>query len=324
MKPNLLLDAGLGPLLRKHPITCIDVGSRGGFEPDLLPIAGAVDGVGFEPEPAAFAELVARPAGPWHSLRHLPIAIAGSEGTRTLHVPEDPEGASLLPHDQTFACSFDKQQFFRLVKTVSVQTRVLDAVLAQAGIDKPAYLKLDVEGAELEILKGAPNAIAHLLAIKAEVSFVPFRIDQPLAGEVEAFLRGKGFVLMDLYRTHRWRVNGYVIHPYSAAQRIPYSRGQMVQGDFLFFRAPETIIGADRRFQAAALAMAHGYFDHAERLMDATTTDWLNQTFGCDGRRLLDECSRVYGRSVWKMEVWGHFRRFLTFARSLMALWSGR
>lgn len=31
-------------------LTAVDIGSRGGFDPELLPIAWAVDGIGFEPD----------------------------------------------------------------------------------------------------------------------------------------------------------------------------------------------------------------------------------------------------------------------------------
>ncbi len=40
----------LGALFASAPMTCIDVGSRGGPKPDLEPIAFAVDWVGFEPD----------------------------------------------------------------------------------------------------------------------------------------------------------------------------------------------------------------------------------------------------------------------------------
>ncbi len=325
MTPNLLLQAGLEPLLAAHPLACLDVGSRGGFESDLLPIAGVVDAIGFEPEPAAFEAISGQGHGPWRSLRHLPHALAGTEGERTLYIPEDPASTSLLRHDPTIAGVFGKRHFSQLDHTVGVRTRLLDAVLAETGIEQPAYLKLDVEGAELEILQAAPKSLAHLLAIKTEVSFLPFRHGQPLAGDVETFLRGHGFVLMDLMRPHHWRVHGYVAHPQAAAQAIPYSRGQLVQGDFLFFRSPETVRSMERRLQLAALAMAHGHFDFAGRLLlEPATTAWLQQTQGCDAARLLDRCSHAFGRAVWREEVWQHLRRMATYARSWKALWGAR
>lgn len=321
MTPSLLLQAGLGPLLAAHPLACLDVGSRGGFESDLLPIAGVVDAIGFEPEPAAFEAISSQGRGPWRSLRHLPHALAGTEGERTLYVPEDPASTSLLRHDPAIAGSFGKEHFSRLDHTVEVRTRLLDGVLAEAGIEQPAYLKLDVEGAELEILRAAPRALDHLLAIKTEISFLPFRHDQPLAGDMEAFLRRHGFVLMDLMRPHHWRVHGYVAHPQAADQAIPYSRGQLVQGDFLFFRSPETVQPMERRLQLAALAMAHGHFDFAGRLLlEPATASWLQRTQGCDAAGLLDRCSRTFGRAVWREEVRQHLRRLVTYGRSWRAL----
>lgn len=313
MIANLLLRSGLGPLLDACPLCCLDVGSRGGFEPDLLPIAGAVNAIGFEPEPAAYAALAAQPAGPWRSLRHLPHAVAGSDGERCLHVPEDPVGASILAHDPRVAEAFGKGQFTRRVATVPVTTRRLDPILAEAGIDDPVYLKLDVEGAELEILEGAPRALEHLLALKVEVSFLPFRQKQPLARDIDAMLGRHGFQLMDLIEPHRWRVRGYAIAPQSARQAIPYSRGQLVQGDYLFFRQPEAVTDPVARLRLAALSMCYGYFDHAERLLGDP-----------DLLPLLDRCSRAYGRAVWRREALDHLRRIVTFARSRLALAGAR
>ncbi|CUW38084.1 putative methyltransferases [Magnetospirillum sp. XM-1] len=325
MTPSLLLQAGLGPLLAAHPLACLDVGSRGGFESDLLPIAGAVDAIGFEPEPAAFRAVSGQGSGPWRSLRHLPHALAGTTGERTLYVPQDPASSSLLRHDPAIAGAFGKRHFSQLDHAVAVQTRVLDDVLDEANVTNPAYLKLDVEGAELEILEAAPRALEHLLTVKAEVSFLPFRHGQPLAGDVEAFLRGHDFVLMDLMRPHHWRVHGYVAHPQAAAQTIPYSRGQLVQGDFLFFRSPDSVQSMERRLQLAALAMAHGHFDFAGRiLLEPATTTWLARTHGCDASGLLDRCSQAFGRTVWRHKAAQHLRRMVTFARSWTALWGRR
>ena len=318
---NLLAGTAAGRILSQHPLLCVDIGSRGGVEPELLPIAFAVDAIGFDSDPQALSEVATTTAGPWRSQRHLPWAIAATEGEQRLHIPVAHEGASLLEHDSRIGDAFDKPQFFTRDAEVSVQTRLLDPALAEAGIGRPAFLKLDVEGCELDILRSAPQSVASALAVKTETAFIPFRRHQPLASDVDQFLRAAGFVLMDIVHPSHWRTNGYVIHPQADRQPIPYSRGQLVQADFLYFRSPETIEDPERRFQAAAIAMAYGFFDHAQRLLlPIGMRSWLIEMHETQVDALVDEVSRIYGRAVWQAHFGEHIRRIWTYARSFRNL----
>lgn len=236
---NLLQNTGFARALNAHPLVAADIGARGGFEPDLLPLAFAVDAIGFEPEPTAFAALSS--SGPWRSLRHLPVAIGGTNGQRILHVTTDNQSTSLLEPDPAAIAEFDKPQFVTVTKTLNVETRTLDEALSGAGVGRVDYLKLDIEGAELEVLRAAPRIVGGLLALKVEVTFLPMRRDQALARHIESHLAGHGFRLMDFIRPAHWRRDGYIIHPQISGGTIPYSRGQLIHGDYLFFRAPDTI-----------------------------------------------------------------------------------
>ncbi len=149
-------------------LIAVDVGARGGFEPDLPPIAWAVDAVGFEPEPEAYSRLRETPANPWRSLTVHPQAVAGSVGRRRLHVPADPEGASLLEHDPEIGRRFGLPHLFDVERVVTIDATTLDAVAVPAGLDRASYLELDVEGAELEVLEAAETVVPSLVAIKTE------------------------------------------------------------------------------------------------------------------------------------------------------------
>jgi|SRR5918992_957277 hypothetical protein len=46
-------------------------------------------------------------------------------------------------------------------KTVAVHVNTLDNLLQQNGINEVNWIKIDVEGAELEVLKGAHNTLSH-------------------------------------------------------------------------------------------------------------------------------------------------------------------
>ena len=76
----------------------------------------------------------------------------------------------------------------KTIATADVDVLTLDDLLADGKIEKMQYLKIDIEGAELEVLAGGTRALEHCQAIKVEVSFLPQRVGQALAHEVAALL----------------------------------------------------------------------------------------------------------------------------------------
>ena len=82
-------------------------------------------------------------------------------------------------------CRFDE------VITVDVST--LGAVAAERGIVSIDFLHLDVQGAELEVLRGAGALLHRISLIWLEVEEVPLYQGQPVRPEVEAFMGSNGF-----------------------------------------------------------------------------------------------------------------------------------
>jgi hypothetical protein len=56
-------------------------------------------------------------------------------------------------------------------------------------------LKIDVQGAEILVLRGAVQRLKSALVVHTEVEFVPLYKDQPLFADVDAHLRSQGFLL---------------------------------------------------------------------------------------------------------------------------------
>jgi FkbM family methyltransferase len=73
-----------------------------------------------------------------------------------------------------------------------VQTVALKDVPGITGMD---MLKIDVQGAELDVFVGAGALLEDALLIWTEVEFLPLYRDQPLFADVECYLRDKGFQL---------------------------------------------------------------------------------------------------------------------------------
>ena len=56
------------------------------------------------------------------------------------------------------------------------------------------FIKIDIQGAELDVFKGGVDTLKDVVAIVSEVEFIPHYIDQPLFGDVCSFLTEKGFM----------------------------------------------------------------------------------------------------------------------------------
>jgi FkbM family methyltransferase len=80
-----------------------------------------------------------------------------------------------------------------------VRLETLDSLIQQNVCSQPELLKLDVQGYELEVLKGASIALREVQAIIAEVSFFSFQQGMPVFHKVVESLAQYGFVVADIF-----------------------------------------------------------------------------------------------------------------------------
>jgi FkbM family methyltransferase len=74
---------------------------------------------------------------------------------------------------------------------------------AVGSFDGPALLKIDAQGYELEILKGATRLLPNIAAILLEVAIIEINKGAPLIDEVLVFMKRLGFVTYDILEIHR-------------------------------------------------------------------------------------------------------------------------
>jgi len=74
----------------------------------------------------------------------------------------------------------------------------LDNLVQRLGIDQVDALKLDVQGAELEVLRGGPNVLKMCNVVQVEVIFRKIYDGAPLAQEVVGFFHKNGFRIYDI------------------------------------------------------------------------------------------------------------------------------
>jgi hypothetical protein len=131
----------------------------------------------------------------------------------TIHVSCQDDSSSLLPitslQNKLFPGTDEKE-----VRTIQVQP--LDAVLDPIDFEKPALLKLDVQGFERQALEGCRSLLPMFSYVYVECSFVELYAGQSLAYEVISYLDDLGFVLSGVYN-------------------LSYDKnGGAIQGDFFF------------------------------------------------------------------------------------------
>jgi FkbM family methyltransferase len=81
----------------------------------------------------------------------------------------------------------------------------LDDVVQQPG---PYVLKIDVEGAELGVLEGAPRLMTDTALVLLEVSFFALVEGMPQFHDVVARMHTHGFVVGDIYNGHNRPLDG--------------------------------------------------------------------------------------------------------------------
>jgi FkbM family methyltransferase len=191
-----------------RPTAIVDVGANpiDGAPPyKAMLAAGLCNVVGFEPQSAALARLN-QVKGP-HEL-YLPYALA--DGTeRTLHVCELEGMTSLLVPDPAHLALFNLFPIWGKVKDrIPVVTRKLDDIAEIAQMD---FLKMDVQGAEGEVLAHGRAKLQGTVVIQTEVSFVPLYQGQPCFGEIDLSLRELGFLPHSVTGTKIWPLSPMVV-----------------------------------------------------------------------------------------------------------------
>jgi hypothetical protein len=74
---------------------------------------------------------------------------------------------------------------------------------------------------------------------------------------------------MDIIEPTHWRRQGYLIHPYYSTETPPYSKAQIVQADYLYFRDPDSLGGdLTKLLKLSLITLAFGYFDHGLMILE--------------------------------------------------------
>ena len=221
-------------LLKNKKLIGLDVGAQGGFNSDE-----------FFPEKynKYFESILVDPLK--NSLKNeqsthtINKGLWSSKGVKKLYVLDKrPQSSSMYEPEKKSLTIYDfKEKDFHLFdvsKTEMVECDTLSSSLKELNINTLDYLKIDTQGAELEILKGLENY--RPLIIKCEVQIFPMYKEEPGWTEVTDLLYKLGYIVSD------WKKIG------SHATRTPVEMDMIFIPNFLIESGKKLIVEKEKEF----------------------------------------------------------------------------
>lgn len=228
-------------IFRENPVVLLDVGARGGVGREWQVFGDQLRAYCFEPNEEECRRLTAAAAP---TLKYIPRALGRQNAKQTLYQTAHADSAGLYRTDMGYLGRFLNRDNGVTVGESAIDVTALDDVLAQFDVPAVDFIKLDVEGAELDVLTGGQRCIGNpsLLGLLSEVRFQKEINGSPIFAEFDLFVRKFGFALFDLEFHHQSRLA--LPYPglqhYRRANGEPFfaytTRGQVQDGNALYLR----------------------------------------------------------------------------------------
>jgi FkbM family methyltransferase len=169
------------------PRTCIDVGAyHGEWAQQFRAVFPEARVLMIEAQTTQEARLQATVAAAPQQLAY-EIALLGAEDGREVEFVEMETGSSVFEESSPYP----RRRVRKCLTT-------LDTLLSRhPGFRAAQALKLDTQGYELEVLRGASKLLAHAEVVLLEVSLLAINRGAPSFAEVVAFMQARGFEIFD-------------------------------------------------------------------------------------------------------------------------------
>ncbi len=283
------------------PLCFIDIGAAGGVHHLVMPIASLTHCICFEPQETAYRELVKRYKSEKSPFSHVTIinkAVGAGKVKERLHVTRSLVNTSLLEPEDQLVKRYGMEGFM-VQKTVPLSTVSLDEIIFTEWKDRGLsgeFIKLDCQGAEYSILKGAEKTLETCMAIMCEAAFFQMYKGQRLFADIDSLLREKGFQLYGLYPRY--------ISAKKLDRRAYDSEERIIEVDALYLKDPLDAFNRAKRFTrrdievVLLVSISSRFYDFALEIIDRFYSN------NKDEKRYLVDCvhemSKVYRESLEK------------------------
>ncbi|NET01101.1 MAG: FkbM family methyltransferase [Sphaerospermopsis sp. SIO1G1] len=250
--------------LSNKNLVVADVGAAYGTDSRWHPVKNLTQFVTFEPDTRSQDYTTT------NKTVNFATGLSNIKGQQCLYLTKLPAASSLYPINSEQIQNFANKDWHEVVGSTLIELDTLDNCLATRQELKPDFLKVDVEGADLDVIKGGVNALENsILGLQIEVSFIERHKGAPCFSETDTFLKSQGFDLFILAREHWLRknlVHGINCHP------------QLIWGDAVYFLNKDKLFARIESVESQekpvllikylVILLAYGAYDYAIEIID--------------------------------------------------------
>jgi len=247
-------------LIKDNEIIYIDVGASGGAIPKWKNFTENYQSVLFEPNENAYKDLIKNKTEKEIIIN---TALSNKKQNLIFNICKDAQASSFFKPNVKFLENYYNSERFKIIKQVQVQADTLDNQFKLKSIFDSDFLKIDVQGFELQILEGAIKSLDNIIGLEVEAEFVEIYNDQPLFSDIDNFLKKNNFYLFDIKRYY-WKRK--------FASSINEKKGQLIFADTLYFKSPEYLISVFKKnkfklIKSFYIYLFYGYSDLADIIL---------------------------------------------------------
>lgn len=209
-----------------YGLTLLDIGAEGEIIKRWKRVGSFINYVGLEPDKRS-RDILVEKNNTCLSYKIIDKLISDNSNQKKMNLCRAPWNSSLLKPNSDFLNRYPNPSRFDIVSKELIESTTIDNL----KIEDVDFLKIDIQGGELNALKGGKRTIDKLLGIEIETEFNSIYKDQPLFSDITKYMSSLNFEFIDLININRWQRDS-----------LDFNLGQLIWADSLFLRSPEYVI----------------------------------------------------------------------------------
>lgn len=179
-------------------LNCFDIGGANDLQPHWKKIQEFATFYIFEPDLRSYNELKSKNQNN-NNFKFYNCALGQFNETRPFYLYNEKTGSTMYKFKKNHIPDYSNKYIYP-INEIKIKTISLDSFINEHEINYIDVIKLDVQGAELEILKGLSdeNIWNKIFCVELEVNFQDVYEGSSTFEEVKSFFVEKDFVLFDL------------------------------------------------------------------------------------------------------------------------------